>query len=259
MRRIYLISLIFVFLISCKKDNPEITDKLSSEINRYVIDLSGNKIDHYARYLNDVLQRTVYYIDHDTIIEELTENNDDVIIERKLFFIGNIGYAASCIDSVFSDTGLWYINRIDYEYTNGFLTKSTIKFKSYNTIGDSSLYYITYNISDDNIASTSFSAPAYFSSCTDYYDYNSNNNLLDVTRFSNGITGKISRNLISHATWNYGCPAGPSMSVAKSDYEYEFNSDNLISARKEYYTPCYHTTDVKNITRVISITIFEYI
>lgn len=116
----------------------------------------------------------------------------------------------------------------------------------------------SYNISGENIVSSNVSFPNYSSGCTDYFEFDNNPNIIDVRYFSNGITGKISKNLITHASWNNGCPAGPSMTISTSDFEYGLNSGNYVSVMREIYTPCYHMGDTKEVTRTIRTTIYEY-
>jgi hypothetical protein len=241
-------------MTSCKKDTPRFINVESQDITRYVIDLSGNKINAYSKYLNDRLQQTVTFIDQDTIIERITKNRFDVIIGIEICYIGDDGFADSSINSCFRDNGiLCSYNASTYQYNNGFLTEATVNYKFYGTYPDSGVVIITNNVSSENIISSGVSF-----GCTDYYDYNDETNVIDVRSFSNMIKGKISQNLISHASWNNGCPAGPSMSIAYSDFEYEFNSNNYIAKMKETYTPCYHTFDTEEVARTIRTTIYEY-
>ena len=253
MKNVYLISILIICLISCKKDTPKFIDVESPDITKYVLNLSGTKINHYSKYLNNVLQETTYFTDLDTIIDRITKNSSDKIIYKERFFIGSNDYAESSIDSCFDDNGLLYINTSTYQYNNGFLIESDLKYKHFGACTDSGVVTMYNNISDDNIISTK----SY--SCTDLFDYNDKVNLIDVRYFSNLIKGKVSKNLISHASWANGCPAGPSMTISHSDFEYEFNSNNYISKMRAIRTPCYHTGNTEEVTRTIYTTIYEYV
>lgn len=82
--------------------------------------------------------------------------------------------------------------------------------------------------------------------------------MIDVIDFSNGITGKISKNLIEHASWNSGCPCGPSCSVSCSDFEYQIDNEGYITKMIEIYTPSYHSSSSEEVVKEIRTTIYEY-
>jgi hypothetical protein len=258
MRSNLILLILFICIASCKKDTPKFNDVESPDITKYVINNSGNKINSYSKYLNGILQQTVLFIDQDTAITVVTKNSSDEIINKEIYFIGDNGFAESSIDSGFNNSILTYFNTKSYQYFNNFLVKTTLYYKNFGPSADSGIVTISTSISDENISSSKVSYPNYSTGCTDYFDYNSSSNSIDVRYFSNGITGKTSKNLIAHTSWDNGCPDGPSMTVSCSDYNYEFNSNNYISIMKETYTPSYHMGDTKEVTRTIKTTIYEY-
>jgi hypothetical protein len=247
----YLI-LLLLLIGSCKKDSPRFKDEESSDITTYVIDLEGGTIASYSVYLNSTLESSVYFTDMDSIVEKLTKKGTGELIQKEVFRIGGQGYAVSSTDSTFKDSALYYTNYTVYEYSDGFLTKATINYHYAESPGDSSTIVVTYSIASNNIST--INSPY---GCSNYYQFNEDVNIIDVRSFSNGILGKISQNLVSHASWNNNCPTGPSMSVAKSDYEYELSESNYITMMRETYTPSYHSeTDV--VTRTIRTTYYVY-
>lgn len=252
MTKVCLIATFAVFLLSCKKDKPEFNYVESSEITKYEIHLSGNKIIYYSKYLNDVLQQTISFTDKDSIIEVITENSTDKLTSKRTFFIGSNGYAGSCTDSCFNDTALSYTYSNIYQYSNGFLIQETLNYKIYGNDPDSGTVIIDYEISGNNVATTRNSF-----GCRTYYEYNSDINMIDVSNFSNSILGKNNLNLVSHVSWNNGCPCGPSSTIAYSDYIYGFYDNNYISKMIEIYTPCYHMSN-EEVTRTVRTTIYEY-
>lgn len=258
MKSIYCIFIFILGMSACNKDTPKFIDVVSPDVTKYVIDHSGNKINSYSKYFNNVLEHTVTYIDQDSIIIEIKKNSSDKIINKEIYFIGVNGYAESSLDSSFNDNGLSGIYNSTYHYSNDFLVSTDYYYKNFGTNPDSGSVTFSYYISGENIISSNVSFPNYTSGCTDYFDYDGNSNIIDVRYFSNGIKGKISKNLITHASWKNGCPAGPSMSVASSDFEYLLTTDNYIAIMKEIYTPCYHLGDTKEVTRTIRTTYYLY-
>ncbi len=252
MTKVCLIITIAFLILSCKKDKPDFNYVESTDITKYVIHLTGNKIDHYSKYLNEVLQQTVYFTDKDSIIEVITKNGTDKVISKCIFFIGSNGYAVSSVDSCFNDTTLAYYYGCSYQYSNEFMVQKTINYKTYGDNSDSVTVIIDYEISGNNIASTRNSF-----GCRSIYEYKSDFNMIDVSHFSNSILGKINQNLISHVSWNNGCPCGPSSTIAYSDYIYGFYGNNYVSKMIEIYTPCYHS-DTEEVIRTVRTTIYEY-
>lgn len=114
--------------------------------------------------------------------------------------------------------------------------------------------HILRTIEDENVVSFYVREPT---GCTDQYSYNNEINKIGLD-FLNGITGKASKNLREHKSWNKGCPSGPSSSIATSDYKYELDSEGYVIRRIETFTPCYHVTDPGTVTRTISTTVYEY-
>lgn len=258
MRHLKLFIGLFLILISCNKDDgPNFINQTSDETVKYVINLSSLKIIDYSKYINNELIETTSFQNTDSTIVRLTRNSENEITYKSIFLLGNNALAISCIDSSFSEYGL-YTAQLDYEYDNDFLIETTIDWKRFGDNADSGQVYITRILENENISSSNFAFGNWTSGCTDYFSYNSTFNKIDVKDFSNGITGKISKNLIEQASWNNGCPCGPSRSIAYSDFKYEIDENGYLTKKVETYTPCYHLSFSNEVTRTISTTFYEY-
>jgi hypothetical protein len=247
-------------MISCSKtDTIKFISEYSDETVKYVINLdqSGMKITGYAKYINDALFAITSFENTDTTMIVLTRDSADRIINKKIFNIKNSELAESCLDSSFNEDGL-YIVRSFYEYFDDFLVSSAIEWEQTGDYPGSGEALRTQVIENENIKSIYTAAPGNPGGCTNFFDHNSRINKIDVRNFSNGITGRISKNLIEHASWNNGCPGGPSSSIAYSDYQYEINQEGYVTKMTEIYTPVYHLSFSEEVTRTISTTIYEY-
>lgn len=257
MKYLNILILLFLILTFCNKDDePKFINQNSDEIVKYVINLSGMKIINYTKYINDELIESTSFQESDTTIIRLTTNAENEIIYKRIFRVGNNTLAQSCIDSSFSEFGL-YAAKLYYKYENDFLIETTIDWIQFGDYSDSGRVYITRNYINENLTSLSETSPDWPLICSDLFDYYSIINKIDVKDFSNGITGRISKNLIKHVSWNSGCPCGPSSSTSHSDFKYETDEDGYITKMTETYTPCYHTS-AEEVTRTIRTTIYEY-
>lgn len=171
--------------------------------------------------------------------------------------MGENSLATSCIDTGFRTDAL-YIGISAFEYENGYLIKETISWKVLGEDSDSGRVYNTRTFENGNMSTLNKAYPDWMSGCNDLYNYTNEPNKIDVIDFSNGITGKISINLVKHISLRSGCPCGPSSSLACSDYDYKINNDGYISRRLETYTPCYHLSFSEVVTRMMRTTIYEY-
>ena len=135
-RLIYLFGLI-MFLTSCNKDDePKFINETSDEIVKYLINMTGTKISDYSKYLNNELIEKIAFYETDTVIEQITKNTLNEITYKKTYLIGDNDLAFSCIDSSFSDYGL-YVARLDYDYENDYLITTTIDWKRFGENADS--------------------------------------------------------------------------------------------------------------------------
>lgn len=249
-----LISLLLLLLASCKKDKPEYVDSYSSSITKYVIHHNGGKISSYELYLNDQLSYQTNFQFSDSIVVETTTTDSGEVVSKCVYNLGPDGYAASSTDSAFRDGSLSSITQTVYTYDNGYLVGRIHYFQE---TGDSEIREIMQNYawSSDNM-SASFVTQNGFS-CNNGYDYSDIPNLMDVRTFSNGITGKNSKNLIAHASWNNGCPSGPSQVPGYSDFTYITNANGYVTSMTTCYTPPYNT-DPDYIYRQFSTTTYSY-
>jgi len=242
---------------SYKEDVPEFFYEYSDQVVKHVIHLTGSWITEYLTYINDDFTQSTVFHDNDTIFESITKNPLNEITYKRTFHKGENGYASYCIDTGFY-SNYYYIARLDYEYENGFVTSIEIDWQRTGTNPDSGSILITRTITDENISSSKISEAGWLAGCTDYYSYNQTLNKVDIRNFSNGITGKWSKNLVSRITWRAGCPTGPSMTEAYSKYEYELDQNGYVTKMTETYTPSYHTSLSEGVSRTVYTTLYEY-
>jgi hypothetical protein len=258
MKNICFVIFIIIVLTSCKKkevndtDSPKINFVISPDITTYKITLSGNRISEYSRFVNNVLQETTSFVFTDSSVDRIINGISPAYTAHTLYTLGNDGYATSSVDSTFVNDTLYSSRNSTYEYANGFLTKTTTHFIQYLPQYDTNFISSTYIIADDNTIKKE-----YASICTDEYTYNDYPNNLDVRYFSNGITGKSSKNLISHAEWELSCGChGTFNENAYSDFKYFFDENNRISKMIETKVFCHTSTEP--VWRYIYSTTYEY-
>jgi hypothetical protein len=247
--------LIFALLIliapACKKkDEPKFVDQASDELVKYVINLSGLKITEYSKYINDEFVEITIFYDYDSVIERIRKNADDKVILKSVYRLDWFNLPLSSVDSSFGEQDI-DVYQSNYLYVDGFWVEKKMLMKNGETTTD---FYFTRLIENENVIQFNIVEPP---GCSYKYSFNNQINKLDLN-FSNGITGNWNKNLVEHASWNEGCPCGPSSSIATSDYKYELNSEGFVTKRIETYTPCYHLTDPGTVTRTIYTTVYEY-
>lgn len=240
-----------------KEDVPEYYYEYSDQVVKYVVHLTGSWITEYSMYINNELAKRTIFQDNDTTFESIRKNPLDEIAYKRTYYKGKSGYTTYCIDTGFL-SGSYYLARLDYEYENDFVTTIAIDWERTGASPDSGTILITRTIEDENISSSTSPNEDWPAGCTNYYSYNETLNRVDVRDFSNGITGRWSKNLVSRITWRAGCPAGPSMTEAYSTYVYELNQDGYVIKMTETYTPGFNTQKPEGVTRTIYTTLFEY-
>jgi hypothetical protein len=245
-------------IVACKKDDePRFIDEPSDEVVTYQVYLFDNQISGYKKYINDEFAEQTDYFDSDSIIEMVRTDAYGEVIERVFYSMNENNLAESAIDSVFSTSGL-YVAQLEYEYQDDYLIKAVINWKNLGAVIDSGQFMVIKTIENDNIASVNESFPNWSSGCTDYFQYGEQLNKIDIINLTPGITGRISKNLIEQATWNNGCPCGPSSSIPSSAFQYELNNDGYVTKMIETCTPCYHLISPGEVIRNVKTTIFEY-
>ncbi len=258
MKNNFLFLILIVLIISCNKEKePTFINIPSDEVIRYQITVENNQIAEYVKYVNDIQLESTVFQNFDSVVYMIRTNVSNEIIYKKTYYIDNTDLASSAIDSSFSENGL-YVANLQYEYNNGFLINIIIDWEREGENADSGQIYIVKTIENENIVKINKSFPDWSSGCTDYLKYYNLINKLDIRNLTNGITGKVSKNLVQHATWNSGCPCGPSSSVAYSDFSYEFDDNGYVVKMTETYTPCYHLINAEEVIRTIKTTIYEY-
>ena len=256
MKLVYCILGIFIVTTCCKKQEGPSFVYENDEVVKFIIELRDLHIKSYSKYIDDVLKETTTYYDYDSIIERITRNALDEVIYKKRYTIGSNNFAKSAIDTNFSSFRSTTA-KYRYEYENGFLINSIINWKYLDNSDDSVLVRIFYEIENANIVRSTEIPGDGLIKCLNTFTFNDRQNLIDLRNFSNNITGKVSRNLIEHAQWRFGCPCGPSHIPAYSTFKYEFDSDGFVIKTTEIYTPCYHAS-LSEVTRTVKTTIYEY-
>ena len=247
--------LIFALLIliapACyKKHEPKFIDKPSDKLVKYVIELSGLKITEYSKYINDEFMELTTFYNYDSVIEQIRKNADNKVILKSVYKLDWFNLPLSSVDSSFGEQGI-DVYQSNYLYVDGFWVEKRMLMKNGETTTD---FYFTRLIENENVIQFNIVEPP---GCSYKYSFNDQINKLDLN-FSNGITGNWNKNLAEHASWNDGCPCGPSSSIAISDYRYELNNDGFVTKRIETYTPCYHLTNPGTVNRTIYTTVYEY-
>ncbi len=247
-----------VLIVSCNKDDePRFIDEPSDEVVKYQIFLSGGQISGYKKYINDEFTEKSDYYDSDSVIEMIRTNDSGDIIEKVIYRMNDNHLAQSATDSAFSTSGL-YVAQLEYEYHGDFLVKTNVFWKNIGAISDSGRFTATKTIENENIISVNTSFPNWASGCTHYFEYGDQINKIDIINLTPEITGKINRNLLMYASWNNGCPCGPSSSIPSSAFQYKLNNDGYVTKMIVTYTPCYHLNSPGEVIRTVKTTIFEY-
>jgi hypothetical protein len=258
MKNLYILISLVLFLASCNKEDQLKFIYEHNTTDKYVINLSNGIITDYSRYSNDIFVEKTTISDYDSVVVKLTTNSQGILTDKIVYTIGNnTGLASSSVDSGFTAKGLYVQNTV-YEYSGVYLNKTTTTSSQSWESTVPGEYYQAYTIENENIKSKNISFPDFKSGCTNIYEYNKELNKIDIRAFSNGITGKINRNLVKHASWSTGCAGGPSSSTAYTDYSYEIDWDGYITRMSETYTPIYHLTEPGTVTRTVSTTLYEY-
>lgn len=252
--RLFFILAGMMMLASCLKDDePKFVDEASGEVIKYRIGLTENlQIHGYSKYRNGGFVDTTYFIDQDSIIERITLKSNGVVKRRIIYRLDGDEYAHSSIDTNFEELT---VSLEEYSYEDGFLIQII---NNWYTVGetDTVRLVIEYEIKDGNISGM-IESPSPGLEINSYFDYNNLTNKLDVRYFSNGITGKIAKNLLSHVDWRTNLGAAPSTTSADSDYEYDTDPSGFVTAMTEIYTPGYHF-EAETVTRTVYTTLYEY-
>jgi len=256
MEKLMFFALSVFLLSSCtEKETIRFVDEYAPDVLKYEIKVSGNRITSYSTYVNDTLAATTDFIFKTAEIEKITKSSAGNIIQRIIYTLGNDGFATSSIDSNFGVTGLAVTN-VQYTYNGSRLHSKEISWIQSGDHPDSSMYALIFETQSGNFVSIETS-PVNYQSCTDYYEYNSLINKLDIESFSNLIEGEINTNLIDHISWHPDCHSAPSTSEPYSDYSYELDENGYVVKKVEVLTPGYHS-DATEVTRTVKTTLYEY-
>lgn len=252
--RLLLFTLTLLLLAACKKDKPEYLDTYSSDVLKYVIHHDGSRINSYDQYINNQLKYVVTFQFGDSLVIKTTCTDSGEVVNKCVYRTGADGYAVSSVDSAFQDGSLSGLRYSTYNYESGYLLSRNIHYQETGSASGIDVL-LTYAWENDNTIAAFTTQNS--TTCSNAYDYNDIPNVLDIRTFSNGITGKISKNLIAHANWDNGCPSGPSQVPGFSDFTYTTNANGYVTSMTTCYTPPYHT-DPEYIHRQFSTTTFTY-
>lgn len=241
-------------MFSCQKDKVKFVNVYSNEVTKYSITLTNNEISAYSKYINNNLQEAVTINDMDSVVVVVTKNNMNQVTSKETYIIGNDSVAELGIDSIFSNEGI-RVEKNTYYFNSGFLFSQTIHWVNYYATADSGNYTLNheYDLDDDNIFMVTNSV-----GCVNSYGFYSTLNKINLTNFRNSFLGKYNKNLIKEAHWLQGCPDGPSMTIAFSEYQYDLNNNNYVTKKTETYTPSYHTDMSQTVSRKVTTTLYEY-
>jgi len=252
---------ILILFSSCNKNEKQtFINQYKNEITKYALDISSSDliINSYKKYINDELVSTTIYEIADTSVIRLTIDAGNQLTHKRIYITGNSNLAVKCIDSIYNGQTLITAD-LHLSYDNEYLVSI---YKNWIQIGEnpaSGESLETRIIEKENILSVNKSAPGNPSGCTSHFNYTGLINKIDIQDFSNRWLGKINKNLVKHVSWNNGCPCGPSMTVAYSNFEYETDENGFVTKMTETYTPCYHMTFTEEVFRTVTTTKYEYI
>jgi len=250
---------ILVFLLAvlaltgCKKNESEsiFIDEQSDKVVRYVIHLSGSTITEYETFVNDTLKAITKYFFSDSLVKVIRYDTSGKMTGETVYTLDSFGLADSSVERSFSGKS-FSISKTMYDYSDRFLVKKTTFRNSSDTWVS---VVVNRTIEDENVVEVELNDGSLNSNI--YYWYNEKENKIDLN-FSNGITGKWSKNLVKHISWNNQCSCGQSMTIPKSDYSYELDANGYVTKKVETYTPSYNLPPGDKVIRTITTTLYEY-
>ena len=236
-------SIIFLLImISCKK--TEITDITDNDsipiIDNDSIPIGEN--DSIPIVLDIIRYTTIYFDNQDRIVRSVTtDSNEYIFVETNYYYddsivikwedlsyikdsswyiLGQNGFCEYSIDSFYFDNeDTYWIDTFQYYYDNeGYLSElshSSYKYDNEELIGSHHNYDIKYFYYQNGNLDYVIDNDTYYS--FEYYD---TINKIDVTQFQycNGITGKISSNLVKSITSIGLNPRDDRYSVQRFEY-----------------------------------------
>ena len=261
MKPLYFLSSFFLILIiaSCgSSDSPKFNVYYSDDITEYRINITDSWVTDYSKYLNDELEETTYNFNYDTVVTRLVTNKDGDTTYIGIYKIGEQGYTISSTDTSYGESNNWVTKSV-YKYESGFLIERDYKYWNVQleTI-DSGNIIISSIIDNENILSQNTLPDNWQRGCTDYYTYSSDLNVFDINSFSNGIFGKINKNLLQHVSLRNECPCGPSMLPPEISFEYLLDENGYVEESISTNTPCYHPTYDTEVDRTVYTTRYKY-
>jgi hypothetical protein len=258
---LYFLGFFLILIIaSCgSSDGPQFNNVYSDAIIEYRINITDSWVTDYSRFIDDELDETTYNINHDTVVIRLMKNKDGDTTYIGIYQIGDQGLAISSTDTSYGEYGKWVTNS-DFKYQGDFLIERDYKYWDLQaeTI-DSGNIVVSSVIENENIISQNTLPNNWQDGCTDYYTYNSELNIFDINNFSNGIFGRINKNLLQHVSLRNGCPCGPSMESPYISFEYLLDDNGYVKESISTNTPCYHLTYDTEVDRTIYTTKYKYI
>jgi hypothetical protein len=261
MRPLPIIIAFILVISSCNKnDGPEIIYHHSDQVVKYSINIQNNWINEYSKFINGVLDETTVFNNYDTLIEKITVNQNGELKSKIIYTMEENGFASTSIDTIISLYNTTVLNTT-YTYENNFLVLKTINYWIYNqgNLGDSGIRYFSRSIKNENVSSQPSYVPYWATAnCTDRFSYSNTLNLIDVDEFTNGILGKINKNLSSYVLLEDGCPCTSNHVSGYNDFQYEMFENGFVKKMIKKHTPCHSASAPETVIGTVYTTIYEY-
>lgn len=254
---LFIIGLILIMTSCNKKNQPKFEYKDYSEVIKYKINISGDYITDFSKYINNEIVEITTFYNYDTIIQKISKNTQGEIIRKFTFYMGNDGFATSSIDSTNGITGLW-LTKSNYNYENAYLVEMEYDYWNYlDSSIDSGNVVVQFTRENGNIINKKVMPNSWTSGIRDSFTYSNYLNKIDILDFSNGMTGNINNNLMSHVLLSQGIPLHGGSNPYR-DFNYEFDNDGYVTKMIKTLTPSYNLTEPGVVTRTIHTTFYEY-
>ncbi len=239
-------ALMFVFffgIVTCKKDKQTIKESHFSYKITLSKDLTLQRIEYFT---SDILSYVKYfeYFNDSVVVTQKFVSSDFHI--KSAFFLNNKGFATTCIDSVFSFSKLSQLSIYQFRYnSDGYKTSSVNHWNEYNNgqIEHTGVDSVSFIIDNGNSISDYGSDLG----CSFYYEYNSQENRIDINTFLGSFNGRINKNLM--LSYHTNCHSSSGTSPAFNNYEYQLNDSNMVVRKIDNYTPSNHYGDKNSIEK----------
>jgi hypothetical protein len=241
-----------LFVAACLKNDDEDCQTFKYS---YIINLQNDKLISYSIYeqnTNSLLEEVTYYYLNDQIIEIKIMNG--VMVSKHVYHTAN-GLTTESYDTIFRNDTVTDLYYHKYDHSNERLDLKETEYK-HLTAEITEIFNLTTRFTYSDAAniieqSNTVNTGGGGFTCKDRFSYSGKQSKFDVINFNSEITGEISNNLREQATYNTGCPAGPSYTFPTSTFNYEINDAGYVI----YMTKSYSSDEsISSVTK----SSFEY-